>query len=54
MIADTDWLAALTTFQKVSETVDYVISIDAVAQFINLNWNNHLRNPLSPEYQAQL
>lgn len=48
----TDWVSSLMVYQKVTETVAYVISVDYKTKFINLNWNNHLRNPLSTEYVA--
>ena len=33
-----------------TESVSYIVSVKATAKFVNINWNNHLRNPTSPAF----
>jgi len=47
----TDWVSGLIMFKKVTENVPYIISVKATGKFVNINWNNHLRNPTSPTFQ---
>ena len=47
----TDWVSGILMFKKVTEHVDYIISVKATGKFVNINWNNHLRNPTSPTFQ---
>lgn len=46
----TDWVSGLLMFKKITENVDYIISVKATGKFVNINWNNHLRNPTSPAF----
>ena len=47
-----NWVSSLMMYQKITENVDYKISVDGVAKFININWSNQLRNPLSDEFKV--
>jgi hypothetical protein len=46
-----DWVSGLLMFQKVTENVDYTISVKATANFVAFSWSNHLKNPTSPMFQ---
>ena len=38
-------------FQKMTEKVNYTISVKATALFATIQWSNHLRNPTSPRFE---
>ena len=47
----TDWVSSLLMFQKMTEKVNYTISVKATALFATIQWSNHLRNPTSPKFE---
>ena len=47
----TDWVSSLLMFQKMTEKVDYTISVKSTALFASIQWSNHLRNPTSPRFE---